>query len=81
MDYLEFKRHIGKAGISTIREFAKITKANPTSITNFKNKGKVPKNMAIIATLMGLLGDKHIDFKQALSEIEVEAIPAKTKKT
>jgi len=77
MTYDEFKRRIGKAGI-TITEFASLTKANRTSITNCKLKPHVPKHLAVIATLMGDMAENGIDFRQSLSELDIEPLGART---
>lgn len=72
MNYEELVRNIGKAGL-TIREFAKLIKANPNSITNLSNKKtKVPKNLAIIATLLGELVEKEIDYKPLFEKLDLE---------
>jgi len=77
MKYDEFKRQIGKAGL-TIQEFASLVKTNPSSITNFRTRGRVPKNMAIIVTLMGEMADGGMDFREPLSKLDIEQLPAKT---
>lgn len=71
MDYKEFRRQLGKAGL-TNKSFAELVKINPNSVTNYKKDGDVPSHWAIVALLMGVLADNKIDFKEALSEIEIE---------
>lgn len=72
MNYDELVRNIGKAGL-TIKEFAELIKANPNSITNLSNKDKnVPKNLAIIAVLLGELVDNDIDYKPLFSRMALE---------
>jgi len=73
MKYTEFKRHIGKAGL-TIKEFASLVKMTPTAVSNFKLKEHVPKNMAIIVALMGELAENGLDFRQVISKLDIEAI-------
>lgn len=71
MDYEEFRRHLGKAGL-TNKEFAEIVKINRNSITNFKKDGEVPDHWAIVAMLMGVMADNGLDFKEPLSRIEID---------
>jgi len=81
LDYEELVRNIGKAGL-TIKEFAKLIKANPNSITNLSNKGKkVPKNLAIIAMLLGELVDNQIDYKPLFDKLELEPQKARVEKS
>ncbi len=81
MDYKELTRHIGKAGL-TIREFAKLIKANPNSITNLSNKKKkIPKNLAIIAVLLGEIVDKQIDYKPLFEQLDLEPQKARIEKS
>ena len=79
MNYEELVRNIGKAGL-TIKEFAKLIKANPNSITNLSNKErKVPKNLAIIAVLLGELVDNKIDYKPLFKRLNLEPQKARVK--
>jgi hypothetical protein len=71
MDYEEFKRQLGKAGISG-REFSRIVKLNPNSLTNYSKTGKIPAHWAIIAALMGEMAEKGLDFKTVIESIELE---------
>lgn len=71
MVYEELTRNIGKAGLS-IKEFAELIKVNPNSITNLKNKESVPKNLAIIAVLLGELVDKKIPYNHLLEDIDIQ---------
>jgi len=70
MEYIEFQRQLGKAGL-TNKQFASLVKANPSSIANYSKVGKVPSHWAIIATLMGVLADNKVDFSLALSRIDI----------
>ena len=65
MTYTEFKRQLGKAGL-TVRAFAALMGQTPNSITNYASKGEVPTHLAIIATLMAEMVDAGIDFRLAL---------------
>ena len=74
MNYEEFSRHVRKAGL-TIKEFAELVKMNRISLSNLAKKGEVPSHWAVVAVLLGLLGDHHIDFRDPLSQVEI--IPKK----
>lgn len=65
MTYTEFKRQLGKAGL-TVRAFAALLGQTPNSITNYASKGEVPTHLAIIATLMATMADAGLDFRHAL---------------
>lgn len=71
MNYREFKRQLGKAAI-TSREFAKLIKLHPNSITNYSKRGTVPNNLAIIAVLIGEMADHGLDYKLALQNIDIQ---------
>lgn len=71
MTYEEFRRQLGKAGI-TSREFAELIKLNPNSITNYAKQGEVPTHLAIIVSLMGDMAEHGLDFRAVLSRIEIE---------
>ena len=71
MSYDEFLRQIGKAGL-TIRQFAELIKMNRISLSNYAKKGDVPSHLAVIAALVGEMGERKIDFKSLLSGIEIE---------
>jgi hypothetical protein len=70
MTYDEFQRHIGKAGL-TLKEFAQLIRVNRVSISNLSKKGEVPSHLAVIACLMGEMAERRIDFRPALSEIDI----------
>lgn len=72
MTYEEFRRQLGKAGL-TNKAFAELVKINRNSIANYKKDGDVPAHWAIVALLMGVMADHRLDFKAALSGIEIEA--------
>lgn len=71
MTYEEFRRQLGKAGLSA-KEFADLVKMNRNSITNYAKDGVVPSHWAIVALLMGEMADSGLDFKKALNRIEIE---------
>jgi hypothetical protein len=71
MKYEELTRNIGKAGL-TVKEFAKLIKANPNSITNLKKKGNIPKNLAIITVLLGELVEHKIPYKRLFDDLALQ---------
>lgn len=71
MTYKEFRRQLGKAGL-TVKDFAGLVKQTPNSITNHASQGKVPSNLAIIATLMGEMAEANLDYRTALSRIDIK---------
>lgn len=71
MKYKEFRRQLGKAGL-TNKEFADLVKIKSNSLTNYKKSGVVPSHWAIVALLMGHMSDHKLDFKEAFNGIEIE---------
>jgi len=71
MTYEEFKRQLGKAGL-TVRELAELIKLHPSSITNYGRQGVVPSHLAVIVTLMGEMAEHGIDFRSVVSGISIE---------
>lgn len=71
MDYEEFTRNVRKAGL-TLKEFAHLIKTNPNSITNLSKKEQMPKNLAIIAVLLGELVDKGLGYEHLFQQMELE---------
>ena len=71
MTYEEFRRQLGKAGL-TIKEFAELIKQTPNSITNHAAEGEVPSHLAIIAALMGEMAESGVDFRGALGKVDYE---------
>lgn len=70
MEYKEFKRQLGKSNL-TIGRFAELIKLNPNSVTNYSKQGRVPSNLAVIATLMGEMADNQLDFQKPLEGIDI----------
>lgn len=70
MEYDEFRRHLGKAGLTT-RSFAELVKLNRNSITNCAQKGVVPSHLAVISALLGEMAEYKVDFYDVLSRIEI----------
>lgn len=71
MNYDEFRRQLGKAGLSA-KDFAELVKLNRNSITNYAKGGTVPSHLAVIAALLGEMAERKIDFRDVLSRIDIE---------
>ena len=71
MTYEEFRRQLGKAGV-TAYQFADLIKMNPNSVTNCSQKGVVPSHLAVISVLMGEMAENSLDFRSALSKIDIK---------
>jgi hypothetical protein len=71
MNYDEFQRQLGKAGL-TARAFAELVGMNRNSVTNCSRKGEVPSHLAVIVTLMGEMAEHRLDFRDALARIVIE---------
>jgi hypothetical protein len=69
--YEEFLRQLGKAGL-TVKEFAKLVRMNRVSVSNNAKRGQVPSHLAVIASLMGEMAERGIDYREPLSRIEIE---------
>lgn len=78
MDYEEFTRNVRKAGL-TLKEFAHLIKTNPNSITNLSKKEQMPKNLAIIAVLLGEMVDKGLEYKGLFEKMNLEPQKARVK--
>lgn len=70
MTYRDFKRHLGKAGL-TVNEFAALLHVQPSSISNYAKKAAVPQAHAIIAVALGDAGDRNIDFRETFARYGV----------
>lgn len=71
MNYDEFTRQLGKAGLSA-RQFADLIRMNPNSVTNCAKKGEVPAHLAVIVSLMGEMAEHRVDFRGVLTKVEIE---------
>jgi hypothetical protein len=71
MTYMEFRRQIGKAGL-TIHAFADLVKMNRVSVSNYAKRESVPSHLAVIAALLGEMGERQLDFREVLQKIEIE---------
>lgn len=70
MTYDEFRRQLGKAGIS-VKGFADLVKLHRNSITNYAKGGVVPSHWAIVVVLMGEMAENKLDYRKALRRIEI----------
>lgn len=71
MDYEEFRRHLGKAGL-TNKAFAELLSINERSITNMAQKPEVPNHYAVIALLMGEMAENGVAFKEKVLALELK---------
>ncbi|MDQ9168806.1 XRE family transcriptional regulator [Oxalobacteraceae bacterium R-40] len=72
MTYEEFRRNVGKAGL-TLNEFGRLMKMNPVSISNYGKRGVVPNHLAVIACLIGEMADHQIDYRSLLEKIDLDS--------
>lgn len=70
MDYIEFRRHLGKAGL-TINEFSSLIEVRASSVSNYAKKSQVPRPYAVMAVLLGDAADRGIDFRDLLKRFGV----------
>lgn len=70
MNYSEFLRQLGKAGL-TISDFAEIVKMNRVSISNYSKKSEIPSHLAVIAILLGEMAERKINYREILSQISI----------
>lgn len=68
MRYDEFKRRLGKAGL-TVREFADLVGVSCNTVTNYASRNEVPSHLAVEVTLMSELAERDIDFKTPLNAL------------
>lgn len=66
VDYAEFRRHLGKAGL-TINDFAAYLGVRPASVSNHSKGGVVPRTYALLAVLLGDVADRGIPFRDIFS--------------
>ncbi|WP_229008088.1 hypothetical protein [Methylophilus sp. Leaf408] len=71
MDYIEFRRHLGKAGM-TIERFSSLVGVRANSVSNYSKKKHVPTQYAIIAILMGDSVDRGVDVNTLLSRFGIK---------
>lgn len=66
LTYSEFRRHLGKAGV-TINDFAAYLCVRPSSVSNYAKTGEVPRTYAMLAVLMGEAVDHGIPIAGVLA--------------
>lgn len=66
MGYAEFRRHLGKAGM-TINNFAAYLGVRPASVSNHAKEAAVPRSYALLAVLLGDMADRGIPPQEVLS--------------
>jgi hypothetical protein len=71
VDYQAFKRQLARSNISN-KEFAALLCLNSNSIANYSKTGRVPPHLAIIATLIGALVERNIDYKTLIKDLQIE---------
>jgi len=71
MNYDEFKRHVGKSGL-TLTDLAALLNMNKGSITNYGNAGEVPDSLAVIVVLMGEMAEAGLDFRAAVAKVNMK---------
>jgi hypothetical protein len=70
VDYDEFKRRLGKAGLS-VREFSELLRCNCNTVSNYASRKAVPTHFAVCVTLMSEMAEKGLDFKASLLALDV----------
>ncbi|MDZ4075663.1 MAG: helix-turn-helix transcriptional regulator [Hylemonella sp.] len=60
MPYSEFRRHLGKAGL-TINQFAAYLGVRPSSVSNYAKSGTVPRTYTMLVILLGECADRGLD--------------------
>lgn len=70
MEYSEFIRRLGKAGL-TVREFGRLVGMNPNSISNYAKRPAVPNHIAVIVSLLAELAEHGIDCQRPLAGLGV----------
>jgi hypothetical protein len=78
MDYEEFRRHLGKAGLN-VNAFAALIDVTPSSISNYAKKPRVPRHYALLAVLLGHAGDNNIDYRALLTRFGVATVASDQK--
>lgn len=70
MNYDEFRRQLGKAGL-TVKGFAELIGQTPNSVSNYAGES-VPNHLAIIAALLGEMAERAVDYRVVLDRINLE---------
>lgn len=67
MDYVTFRRHLGKAGLK-IGDFARLVGVSATAISNYAQKDAVPHTYAVLAVCFGELVDSGVSVQELLAK-------------
>lgn len=70
MIYSDFRRHLGKAGV-TINDFAAYLCVRPSSVSNYAKTGEVPRTYAMLAVLMGEAVGRGVSIAEVLARYEI----------
>lgn len=70
MTYTEFRRHLGKAGL-TVNEFSSLIDVRASSVSNYAKKNAVPRQYAILAILLGDAADRGHNFRDLLRQFGI----------
>ena len=70
MEYREFLSQIRKAHL-TVGGFARLVGMNRVSLSNYAKRGRIPSHLAIIATLLGEMGKRNIEFQSLLQSMQI----------
>lgn len=70
MNYDEFQLNIRKSGLTNC-EFAKLFRMNNISLSNYAKKGNVPSHLAAISTLLRVMAENDVDFREPIMQIEI----------
>lgn len=69
MDYNEFKRHVGKAGLK-IHQFSALIGVQATSISSYA-RSEIPRKYAVLAVLLGDAAERKVDVRELLARYEI----------
>jgi len=70
VNYDEFKRRLGKAGLS-VREFSELLRCNCNTVSNYASREVVPTHFAVYVTLMSEMAERGVDFKTPISALDL----------
>lgn len=74
LTYSEFRRHLGKAGM-TINDFAAYLCVRPSSVSNYAKAGEVPRTYAMLVVLMGEAVDRGVSVVDVLTRYGITPQP------
>lgn len=71
MKYAEFTKVLEDAEIS-LREFARLLKLNPNTLSNYKSRNAVPSHLGVIAHLVRELALRNLDYTLVIKRARVK---------